>query len=209
MNKKLKIYAYLWKLFADEVFSIREFEQAFYAPNARKTLCDLCKEGFVIRVGRGHYKAAKPVEFLNNLICQKNPYDLPNKSNLPYAFADKDAVVIWSNGYYWTGFKAGFLPIIIEVRQRDLKKWQEFFKKNRAEYFVEGEKPKETFVGTVYILRPVKEVEAEKRGAYSVMPLKKTIEFCKRNKYLFEPVLEYLSKKYRMRLAKQYSYINR
>jgi len=209
MNKKLRIYAYLWKLFANEVFSIRDFEQIFYAPNARKTLCDLCREGFVIRVSRGHYRAAKPAEFLNNLIREKNPYDLPNKSNLPYAFADKDAVTIWSDGYYWTGFKAGFFPVIVEVRERDLEKWREFFEKNHAECFVEGEEPKETFVGTVYILRPVKRVEMEKRGPYSVMPLKKTIEFCKRNRYLFEPALEYLSKKYGLHLVKQYNYINR
>lgn len=209
MNKRLKIYAYLWKLFREKEFSIAEYSDCFSAINARKVLGDLVREGFVKRASRGKYSCVAPEKFLEELVENSDDaYKLVDRSGLQYAFADKDAVLVWTEGYYWSGFKPGFYPITVEVNRKDLGKWKKFFKEKDADFFVEGRKPRETFVGVVFVLRPMEKVRKVRKGEYYVVPLKEAIKFCEKNIYTFEPALEYLDKKYKLKKVKQYQYVS-
>ncbi len=208
MNMRLKVYAYLWKLFGERQFSVNDFAQSFESGNPRKFLSDLAKDDLVKRIKRGVYAAIKPEAVVESALDdEKAFYDLPNESGMKYAFARKDAVLIWSDGYYWTGFKQCTYPIHLQVKNSDLKKWKKFFNNHGISAVTIDEKTNQTIAGVLFVLEPVKKVSAVKNGKYFVMPLTNTLEFCKANIFEFEPAIEYLNRKYKLKKQDNWQYL--
>jgi len=57
----------------------------------------------------------------------------------PFAYHD-DAVRISTDGYYWTGFTAGYKPVHIEIRSAEARRWEKFFRSNNVAYAFEGDR---------------------------------------------------------------------
>lgn len=207
MNKYLKLYGWLWKSFGSKKFSLEEFKSTFPSPQHKKVIFDLIKLGYIERINRGEYKTVKPQKFIEEII-EKNmgERNILEKADRKYAFYGNDAVTIWTDGYYWTGFTRGFKPVHIEVLEKDLKWWRDFFKKNRVEYTLEGEN--RTLFGLTYILHPRKDFKVEEKESTQVAPLKETIEFCMKNRLTYEPALEYLDEHYGLGIIERYEHIN-
>ncbi len=207
MNKYLKLYGWLWETFKDKKFSLEEFKAIFPSPQHKKVIFDLVKLGYIERINRGEYRAVKPQKFMEKIV-KKNleEKDVLEGVDKKYAFCNNDAVTIWTDGYYWTGFTRGFKPVHIEVLEKDLKWWGDFFKKKGVEYALEGEN--RTLFGLTYILHPRKDFKVEEKGDIRVAPLKETVEFCMKNRLTYEPALEYLDEHYGLGIIERHEHIN-
>ena len=201
MNKNIRIYAWLQEVFGSNSFPVDEFRAVFPSSQATKTLFDLAKLGFLIRIKKRVYKTIEPAEFIRKIVEEnsKAEYAL-QKSDKKYAYCCNDAVIIWTEGYSWTGFTKGYKPIHIKVLKHDVKYWAAFFKKAGVEFVFENEVKSKTLFGIVYILHPVEKMSIEIKNTLPVVPLKETVRFCRENELAYFPALEYLNEKYKLNL---------
>jgi hypothetical protein len=58
--------------------------------------------------------------------------------------------------------------------------------------------------GIYYVLLPEDAIESRSVDGLSVEPLERTVEFCLREPYTYEPALEMLDKKYNLGLGANY-----
>ena len=194
MDKYTELYAWMWKSFGGEEFTIDEFRMVFPTSQAAKVVHDLAAKGYIYRVRRGTYRLTEPGDFVSNISGREPDDTVLEEAGKDYALCESTAVAIWTDGYYWTGFTKGFRPVHIAVRKRDLKDWRAFFRKKRARFAVEGES--RTLYGKVYILHPRESVRSEDREGSRVVPLDEVVGFCLEREMAYEPALEYLDEKY-------------
>lgn len=194
MDKYTELYAWMWKSFGEEEFTIDRFRMVFPTSQAPKVIHDLARKGYIHRIGRGTYRLTEPGDFIRN-ISEREPDDrMLDESEKDYAFCESTAVAIWTDGYYWTGFTKGFRPVHVAVKEVDLDDWRSFFKKKRAKFVVEGES--KTLYGKVYVLHPRASIRSEEKDGYKVVPLEEVVDFCLEREIAYEPALEYLEDKY-------------
>lgn len=206
MNTYLKLYGWLWETFRKNEFSLRDFNSNFPSPQAKKVVHDLISDGYLERVSRGNYRVKEPEEFVSKIVKENmEKEDILKESERDYAFYGNDAVSIWTEGYYHTGFTQGFKPVHIQVLSKDLQYWRKFFRQHDAEYVVEDES--KTLFGLTYVLHPAGKLTIEKKDGMPVTPLNDTVKFCRENELTYHPALEYLDKKYKLKLFKQHQYI--
>ena len=206
MNRYTKMYGWLYSTFENNTFSIDDFRMNFPSSQPAKAVYDLIKLDFMKRVKRGKYKVVRPKEFIERIVRENlEKEDILERAERRYAFSDSTAVNIWSDGYYWTDFTKGFKPIHIKVLKKDLDYWNDFFKANDAEYVFDDEH--RTLFGLTYIVHPVDRFDTELKDKAPVVSLEETIRFCKRNQFVYRPVLEYLDKKYKLGLFDNYEQV--
>ena len=101
MNKNIRIYAWLQEVFGSNSFTVDEFRAVFPSSQATKTLFDLAKLGFLIRIKKRVYKTIEPAEFIRKIVEEnsKAEYAL-QKSDKKYAYCGNDAVIIWTQAIY-------------------------------------------------------------------------------------------------------------
>ncbi len=200
------MYGWLYNSFNNNTFSIDDFRMNFPSSQPAKAVHDLIKLGFMKSIKRGKYKVVRPEEFINRIVRENlEKDDILVHAERRYVFSDSTAVNIWSDGYYWTDFTKGFKPIHIKVLKKDLGYWKDFFKTNDVEYVFDDEH--KTLFGLTYVVHPVDKFETELKNNIHVVPLEETIRFCKQNQFVYGPVLEYLDKKYRLHLFKNYEQV--
>lgn len=191
MGKYIKLYGWMYEAFGDGGFTIDDFRAVFPSPQPGKVMHDLVRLNYVERIKRGKYKVIAPDKFVERIIEENlKQEDILKNAIKEYAYCDNDAVSIWTEGYYWTGFTAGFKPIHIKVLEKELDWWRNFFKENDVEFSAVGER--KTLFGLSYILHPETRFRIEKKGEIPVIPLKEAMEFCKKNELTYRPALEYL-----------------
>jgi hypothetical protein len=207
MNRYTKMYGWLYNTFENNTFTIDDFRMIFPSPQPTKTIYDLIKLDFMKRIKRGKYKIVKPKDFIKKIIEENlGKDDILKYAERKYAFSDSTAVKIWSDGYYWTDFTKGFKPIHIKVLKKDLDYWNEFFKVNDVEYVFDD--IHKTLFGLTYIVHPVEKFKIKLKDDISVVPLDETVKFCKKNEFLYRPALEYLDKKYKLQIIKNYEQVS-
>ena len=206
MGKYIKMYGWMYEVFRNEEFTINDFKAVFPSPSPGKIIYDLIRLNYVDRVKRGRYKVIAPGEFVRKIVEENlKQVDVLKYAKKKYAYCDNDAVSIWTDGYYWTGFTAGFKPIHIKILKRDLEWWRNFFKEKDVEFSIIGER--RTLFGLLYVLHPEEEFIVEKKEGVLVIPLTEVIEFCKENELTYRPALEYLDKNYKLKLFEEYEYL--
>ncbi len=204
MNRYVELWSWVLEVFGAKAFTIDEFRVVFPSPDPAKVAHDLARLNLLSRVETGIYKAVLPAR-LSRLLVENSmsKEKILGKMNEPYAFSHDDAVRIWTDGYYWTGFTAGFKPVHLEVNKSDVKEWERFFDENNADYAFEGER--RTLFGLVFILHTVTRVERTTRHGIPVIPLSEVLAFCRERAETYGPALEYLERKYRSEiLVKQH-----
>jgi hypothetical protein len=100
MDRYTELYAWMWKTFEGEEFSIDQFRSTFPTSQAPKVIHDLVKKGYLERTGRGKYRARKPEEFIEHITEAESAHDILEASGKDYAFCEDTAVSIWTDGYY-------------------------------------------------------------------------------------------------------------
>jgi hypothetical protein len=202
MNKYTKLWLVLWKWRKE--FTADEFISTFPSPDHNKILHDLAKKGFLKRAGWGSYRVVEPEEFFSSEFDITASYNLVKEAGMKYAFTGPDAVFFWTKGGYQADRFFGFYPVHIKVLKKDVRKWKFFFRKNRKQHYINKRPIRETFFGIFYVLYPEETFKAVKLNGYYVIPLTKTVSFCKEKVYTYEPALEMLDEMYNLGLKVKY-----
>ncbi|MFA5103080.1 MAG: hypothetical protein WC525_07985 [Candidatus Thermoplasmatota archaeon] len=206
MNRYTKMYGWLYHTFGTATFTIDEFRMMFPSPQPTKIIHDLIKSEFMRRTKRGTYQVVKPDEFVHNIVKENvETRHILSQATKQYAYTHSTAVNIWTEGYYWTDFTKGFKPIHITIRRSDVPYWIEFFRQNDAEYVFESES--KTVFGVTYVLHPKETVSVDIKDGTPVVPLKEIVQYCKNNRIVYQPALEYLDKKYHLGLFDSYEQV--
>ncbi len=188
-------------------FTVKEFRKVFASPDTNKVLHDMAKKGFLENTGWGKYRVITPDILFKRRSNIQDSYYLINEAKMKYAFTEKDAVFMWTKGGYQVGRFSGFYPIHIKVRKSDLKKWKSFFQQNGMMFHVSDKPLKETFFSIFYVLHPEDNFSTKEIDKLMVIPLKETVEFCKKNIFNYEPALEMLNEMYKLGLKIKYKEI--
>jgi len=185
-------------------FTVKEFRRVFISPDPNKVLHDMTRKGFLENTGWGKYRVVGPGRLFKKKTNILKSYKMVNEAKMTYAFTEKDSVFIWTRGGYQVGRFACFYPIHIKIRRADLGKWKSFFKPRGKMFHVFGKPVEKTFFGIFYVLYPENTFRAERVDSFSVIPLRETVEFCRKNIYTYEPALEMLNKMYALGLKIEY-----
>lgn len=196
MDKYTELYAWIWKAFGKDPFSIDQFRSTFPTSQGPKVAHDLVKKGYLKRIGRGIYAVVEPNDFIERIGEAETDFSFLEKAGKEYAFCDSTAVSLWTDGYYWTGFTKGYRPINLAIRKKDQSAWKEFFHKAGIRCALEGEN--KTLYGQVFILHPKKHLAYQQKEGLRVAPLDEVVNYCLRHELAFEPALEYLDEKYKI-----------
>ncbi len=201
MNRYVELWGWVCEVFGDQSFTLDQFRAEFPSPDPAKVVHDLVKLNLITRLETGVYKPASPLDFSRMMVKHSMSKEKALASApAPFAYSHDDAVRIWTDGYYWTGFTAGYKPVHIEIRSADTQRWEQFFRRNGAAYAFEGDH--KTLFGLVFILHPVREVQSETRDGVPVTPLVKVIDYCLERRGTYEPAVTYLRKKLRAKLGR-------
>ena len=193
MDRYTELYAWIFHSFGEEEFSIDQFRATFPTSQAPKVIHDLVEHGYLERVRRGIYRAVKPGTLIESVV-RSGGEDVLGEAERKYAYCGSNAVAIWTDGYYWTGFTKGFKPKHIKVRETDLDYWKRFFRGHGCNFVLEGES--RTLYGVVYILHPEEDFEVEEKNGFRVIPLEEVVSYCLENELSYSPALEYLDERY-------------
>lgn len=193
MDRYTELYAWVIHSFGEEEFSIDQFRATFPTSQAPKVVHDLGEQGYLERVARGVYRAVRPDRLIETVVSSEAE-DVLEKAEAKYAYCQSNAVAIWTDGYYWTGFTKGFRPRHIKVKEQELGYWQEFFREQGANCAVEGQS--RTLFGVVYVLHPEHDFEVEEKNGFKVVPLQEVVDYCLERELSYAPALEYLDEKY-------------
>jgi hypothetical protein len=194
MDKYTELYAWIWKAFGRETFSMDQLRATFPTSQAPKVAHDLIKRGYLRQAGRGIYEAVEPYSFVEKITGKGADLGLAEKSGKEYAFCGSTAVSIWTDGYYWTGFTKGYRPIHLTIRKKDSTFWRRFLRKAGIKFAFEGES--KTLFGQVFVLHPRECFAYEEKEGLKVIPLDEAVQFCLKHELVYEPALEYLDQKY-------------
>ena len=196
------LWAILWRWRRE--FTVAEFRSIFPSPSPHKVLHDMAKKGLLKKVGWGRYRVSSPKEYLEVRFSVKDAYELVRRAGMNYAFTGPDAVFFWTKGGYNIDRFFAFYPIHLKVEKGELKRWEGFLESRGKRFHVVGEPIRRTLFGTFYVLYPEDEFKVEDLGGFKVIPLKETVEFCRRNIYSYEPALEMLDEMYKLGLGVRY-----
>lgn len=199
-------YYELWTILGNwkREFSSGEFARTFVSPNPRKVLHDMAKKGLLEHLGYGKYRVKSVDDYVRIKNDVGGAYGILKKANLQYALTDVDAVFAWTRGGYNVGRFFGFYPVHLKVQESDVAKWKRFFISFGKKSFLVDSIPKETVFGVFYLLHPAERIESETVEGLKADPLAKTVEFCKKNIYTYEPALEMLNEEYKLGLGVKY-----
>ncbi|MEE8168639.1 MAG: hypothetical protein V3T58_07195 [Candidatus Hydrothermarchaeales archaeon] len=204
MNRYAKMYGWLHEAFGEEEFAIDEFKAVFPSPQPAKIIHDLIGSGYLARVKRGRYRVVPPDDFLTRIVDEGfSKMEIISKAERRFVYTGSDAVSLWTDGYYWTGFTKGFRPIYIKVLDRDLDYWRVFFRENNAECVLETDLGKRTLFGVMFVLHVVPSFEVEFKEDAPLIPLEEVVEFCRERELTYRPALEYLDGKYHLGIFKE------
>jgi hypothetical protein len=199
MNRYMELWGWLCEVFGDQSFTLDKFRAEFPSPDPAKVVYDLVKLNLITRLETGIYRSASPLDFSRMIVKESMSKEkLLASAPALFAYSHDDAVRIWTGGYYWTGFTAGYKPVHIEIRRVDALRWEKFFHANNAAYAFESDR--KTLFGLVFILHRVHEVRFEIRDGVPVIPLSKVIGYCLEKKGGYEPAVTYLRRKFRAKL---------
>jgi hypothetical protein len=198
-------YYELWTILGNwkSEFSSKDFASAFSSPDPRKVLSDMSNKGFLKRIGRGRYKVVDSASYARSRNNIDEAYDFLRRARLPYALTGADGVFVWTRGGYNANRFSGSYPIYTRIPKAEISNWERFLRETGKKYTIEG-KPAETMYGIYYVLLPEDAIESRSVDGLSVEPLERTVEFCLREPYTYEPALEMLDKKYNLGLGANY-----
>lgn len=165
---------------------------------------DMVKKGMPEHLGYGRYGVKSVAEYVKVSSVVNAGYELLRTGELPYALTGADGVFVRTRGGYNADRFFGYYPIHLKVLKSDVAKWRSFFQKAGKKSFLAHTKPKETLFGVFYVLYPKKRIETETIENLNLVPLRETIEFCKKHIYTCEPALKMLDEEYHLGLRVRY-----
>ncbi len=198
MNRYMELWGWVCEVFGEQALTIDQFRAEFPSPDPAKVVHDLARLKLIARLETGVYKPAPPIELPRRMVEESMSKEkLLDSAPYPFAYSHDDAVRIWTDGYYWTGFTAGYKPVHIHVNKTELEQWRGFFQRNQADSAAEEDR--KTLFGLVFILHPVPRVQSNTVNGVPVIPLSDTLDYCRERIHTYAPALEYLRRKFHLK----------
>jgi hypothetical protein len=88
MDRYTELYAWMWRSFGEEEFTIDTFRMVFPTSQAPKVMHDLAMQGYVSRVARGRYRLTEPGDFVRNVSGQEQDDGVLEEAGKDYAFCE-------------------------------------------------------------------------------------------------------------------------
>lgn len=131
-------------------------------------------------------------------VSRDDAYVIPHFAGMEFAYTEIDAAYVWTRGGYQIARSHDDYPVFIEVHERDIDRWIEFFERFGVDATV-GERPEADEVdGSVhYVLFPQSGgIEVEWADGHPVIPLDEAVGQMMETRAAYEPALEIIANEY-------------
>jgi hypothetical protein len=156
----------------------------------KKIFSLLLRAGWIKKQADNSYMCIKPEEIIVSLLNFKVP-DIMKKAQRDYAFTNLSAIEIWSDySYVQRGMEKS--PYFLEVLNKDLSYWKEFFNSNNIPNYIK----KGSTIGEYVILIPVNVLKYTEKEGYKVESLTKTLKLAESND-IYSYAYNYIKNKYK------------
>ncbi|WP_436930617.1 helix-turn-helix domain-containing protein [Halosimplex halobium] len=147
---------------------------------------------------RRRYEEMMGTLYTRDEVSQEDAYVIPHFAGMEFAYTEIDAAYVWTHGGFQIARSHDDYPVFIEVHDRDIDRWIEFFERFGVDTTV-GERPDATNVGRSvhYVLFPQAEgIDIEWVDGNPVIPLDATVDQMMQTRSAYEPALEMLADEY-------------
>lgn len=220
MKDTTRLYAWVNEIFSEDEFTIDEFDSAFSVPDPTEAIQQLLDIGYICEEGSNRYRALAPNELLSqvsgedvsfilrylgtnkeaHLLARRvikdgdRVHGIVKNSSREYAYSRDSALGIWASESFREDMKEGLKPIHVDVLKDELDYWKNFFRRNDVMYGLAGEE--ETLFGHVYIIHPKEELQVVEKEGDRVVPLSRTVSFCRKTGPAYRAAYEHLVERY-------------
>lgn len=195
-RKEFALYSLLYLKHGSASFDLNDVKWYFSPQMLKKLFFNLTKAGWLKAISRGKYACSNPVEAVKSFF-EPRTENILKESKFKYCYFGHSAADVWADGMYkqdsWER-----KPFFVMVLKKDLKKWKKLFASKQTPFFSE---PKQNVLGEFVIFDAVDSFKSEIHNGLPVISLKKTVEFCEKNKTLLEYPLAYFFAKYKVKTS--------
>jgi len=144
---------------------------------------------------RRRYEEMMGALYRRDEVSQEDAYVIPHFTGMEFAYTEIDAAYVWTNGGFQIARSHDDYPVFIEIHERDVDRWIEFFERFGVDTTV-GDRPDAAEVdGRVhYVLYPKTEnIDIEWVDGNPVIPLDDAIDQMMQTRAAYEPALEMIA----------------
>jgi len=144
---------------------------------------------------RRRYEEMMGTLYSRDDVSQEDAYVVPHFAGMEFAYTEIDAAYVWTHGGFQIARGHDDYPVFIEVHDRDVDRWIEFFERFGIDTTV-GERPDAADVdGSVhYVLFPQAEtIDVEWVDGNPVIPLDDAVSQMTEARPAYEPALEMIA----------------
>lgn len=147
---------------------------------------------------RRRYEEMMGTLYSRDEVLQDEAYVIPHFAGMEYAYTEIDAAYIWTNGGYQIARSHDDYPVFIQIHERDIERWIEFFERFGIDTTVDERPDADDIDGTVhYVLFPQGAgIDVEWVDGNPVLPLDDAIEQMMETRAAYEPALEIIASEY-------------
>lgn len=147
---------------------------------------------------RRRYEEMMGTLYSRDELSQDDAYVIPHFAGMEYAYTEIDAAYIWTNGGYQIARSHDDYPVFIEIHERDIDKWIEFFERFGIDTTVDERPDVDDVDGNVhYVLFPQSDgIDVEWVDGNPVIPLDDAVEQMMQTRAAYEPALEIIANEY-------------
>lgn len=147
---------------------------------------------------RRRYEEMLAALYRRDEVSQDDAYVIPHFAGMEFAYTEIDAAYVWTHGGFQIARSHDDYPVFIDVHDRDIDRWFEFFERYGIDVTV-GERPDGDEVGgsVHYVLFPQTDgIDTEWVDGDPVIPLDDAVEQMRGTRVAYEPALEMIVDEY-------------
>jgi DNA-binding Lrp family transcriptional regulator len=144
---------------------------------------------------RRRYEEMMGTLYSRDEVSREEAYVVPHFARMEFAYTEIDAAYVWTHGGFQIARGHDDYPVFVEVYERDVDRWIEFFERFGVDTTV-GERPEEGEIsGRVhYVLFPRDDgIDAEWVDGNPVIPLDAAVDQMMQARAAYEPALEMIA----------------
>ena len=147
---------------------------------------------------RRRYQEMMGTLYSHDEVSQDDAYVIPHFAGMEYAYTEIDAAYIWTNGGFQIARSHDDYPVFIEIHERDIDRWIEFFERFGIDTTVNERPDADDVDGSVhYVLFPQSDgIDVEWVDGNPVIPLGDAVEQMMQTRAAYEPALEIIANEY-------------
>ncbi|MFB6228163.1 MAG: helix-turn-helix domain-containing protein [Halobacteriales archaeon] len=144
---------------------------------------------------RRRYEEMMGTLYSRDEVSREEAYVIPHFARMEFAYTEIDAAYVWTHGGFQIARSHDDYPVFVEVHERDIDRWIEFFERFGIDTTV-GERPEEAKItGSIhYVLFPRGDgIDTEWVDGNPVIPLDDAVKQMRQTRAAYEPALEIIA----------------